>query len=172
MERHLREIGPRTPGRPKGGSARQKGAERNRRYLVHEQGKQFQGRGVGPMHIFQDKEDRTLRCQLQQHGEQDFVRLLPLVRWVFWRKLQGWIPISREGKRQQRRQQGHGLLLRQPILPERLGELVQLRVRRGVGLPWEEARKQLDDWVQGTMLVVRQAAAFQQRMWLTGDLLL
>jgi len=39
-------------------------------------------------------------------------------------------------------------------------------------LPWEEALEQVDDWVQGAMLVVRRTAAFQPRMGFTGDLVL
>jgi hypothetical protein len=88
------------------------------------------------MQILQDKEDRTLRCRLQQHGEQGFERLLPL---ALGRKRQGWIPVFGEEQRQQRRQERYGLLQRQPILTERLCECVQFLVRRGVVLPWEEA---------------------------------
>ena len=42
------------------------------------------------MHIFQDKEDRTVRCRLQQHGEQGFKGLLPL---ALGRKRQGWMVV-------------------------------------------------------------------------------
>ena len=39
-------------------------------------------------------------------------------------------------------------------------------------LPWEEALEQVDDRVQGAMLIVRQTTAFQPRMWLAGDMVL
>ena len=38
--------------------------------------------------------------------------------------------------------------------------------------PLEEAMEQVDDRVQGTMLVVRRTPAFQPRMWLAGDMVL
>ena len=81
--------------------------------------------------------------------------------------------LQREGSDSNGAEEGNGFLHRQPILTAApVRNVFSFSFRRGVVLPWEEARKQLDNRVQSTMLVVRQTAAFQPRMWFTGDLVL
>ena len=66
------------PGRLKMGTTGQQHLEGSRGGLGKQESKQLQGRGVRPVQVFQDKEDRLLFSQFQEEGDDRFEGLLAL----------------------------------------------------------------------------------------------
>ena len=69
------------PGRLKMRTTREQHQEGSRGCLVQEETKQLQGRGVRPVQVFQDKEDRLSCGKSQEDGHKGFEGLLPLTLW-------------------------------------------------------------------------------------------
>jgi hypothetical protein len=69
------------PGRLKMGTTGQEHQEGSRGCLVKEETNQLQGRGVSPVQVFQDKEDRLTFSKFQEEGDDGFQGLLPLTLW-------------------------------------------------------------------------------------------
>ena len=59
-------------------TTRERHQESSRRCLVQQEPEQLQGRGVRPVQVFQDKEDRVMFGNLQEDGDNSFQRLLAL----------------------------------------------------------------------------------------------
>src|SRR5262245_10128556 len=89
------------PGRLKIRTTGQYRQDGGRWYLLDQQIQEFQGRGVCPVQVFQDKEDRLRFSQLQENGDDGFQGLLALpLRGERQRR----IAVLGEGHREQRRE--------------------------------------------------------------------
>ena len=69
------------PGRLKMGTTGEEHQEGSRGCLIKQEPNQLQGRGVRPVQIFQDKEDRLMFSQFQQEGDDGFQGLLAVPLW-------------------------------------------------------------------------------------------
>jgi hypothetical protein len=141
--RHHRPLG------VKLGTRRQDETEAHRGALVNEQTQQLQGRGIDPVQVFHDEQDRLpLRFRVQP-GEEGLQRLLAL---PLWRQGEGWIGVG-QGERQQRRQERHGLGQCHTRCDQRGFQCPQLLVWRLRVVPPQQALQMVDDRVEGALLV-------------------
>ena len=69
------------PGGLERGTTGQDHQHGSRRYLRKHQVQQLQGRGVGPVEVFDNKEDRVVICVFLQEYHNGFQGLLALTLW-------------------------------------------------------------------------------------------
>src|SRR5206468_12665796 len=115
----------------------------------NEQTQQLQGRGIDPVQVFHNEQDRLLlrfRIQPGQEGLQRFLAL-PLRR-----QGERWIGVG-QGERQQRRQQRHGLGQRHTRRGQRDFQCPQLLGGRSVVVPPQQALQPIDNGGEGALLV-------------------
>src|SRR5262245_51410591 len=72
-------MGAEAPGLAKIGTTRQQGKDTGYWPLIDEEPEQFDGRGIDPMQVSQNKEHRLLGGQRHQHGQERFQGLLFLL---------------------------------------------------------------------------------------------
>jgi hypothetical protein len=91
VEGHGCQVRAEAPGGLKGGAAREHQVEAQRRHLVEQQRQEFQGRGVHPVQVFHNQEDRLLLSQCPHQGQDGVEGALAL---LLGREMEGRIALG------------------------------------------------------------------------------
>ena len=137
--------------------------------MIDQETEQLQRGRIDPVEIFHDKEQGLPGRDAQQNAQQGLQGLLLLLRR---RQVQRSIS-SRKREGEEGSEQGYGLCQRQAILHQEALQLAELLLGGLVALKAQgHALQQVDQRIQGRMLVIRRTLARRQpRLRLSGHML-
>jgi hypothetical protein len=109
------------------------------------------------VHIFQHQQHGLFLCERNEQGHERLQGALPLLLWA---QLQRRIALWGEGQVEQCSNDGRVLQVETVLLPEAL-ELLDVLGRGGVMINVHETLHQIDNWMQGGVLIVRRTPTLQ-----------